>query len=102
MILPFNGLNWQVVYAGDAALHEPMLIKLPFFVAIGTVPEARIVMPFIGKTNGYSIAVKRPHFFDEPVIQFLVPLSSEKLDVASSVIVFIKWVFASVSATRSF
>ena len=75
MILAFALLNWQVIYAGNASLHEPLLIKLPIFVAIGTVPLAGVVMPLVGKAHGYSIPMKRPKFFDEPVIQFFVPLS---------------------------
>ena len=80
MIFPLGLLNWEVVYAGDASLHKSIFIKLPIFIAIGTEPMTGVVMPLVGEADGDSVAMKRPKFFDEPVIQFLVPLSSEKLN----------------------
>src|SRR5882757_7699138 len=44
------------------------------------MPVTRIIMPFVGETHRDAIAVVRPKFLDQPVIQFFRPLSGEKFD----------------------
>src|SRR4051795_7681399 len=39
-----------------------------------------IIMPFVGETHRDAIAVVRPEFFDEPVVQLSRPFASEKFD----------------------
>lgn len=78
MIFPVVRLNRQVVDAGDAPLHEPMLVELPVFVAIRAPPMTCVVMPLVRETYGYTVSVKRPKLFGQSVIQFFTPLSGEK------------------------
>src|SRR6267143_2954319 len=78
MILPIALLNREVVDAGNASPHKSMLVELPVFVAIGTEPMPRVVMPLVGKSDGDTIAVKCPKFFDETIIEFLVPFAGEE------------------------
>src|SRR3954465_11936302 len=39
-----------------------------------------IIMPFVGETHRNAIAVVRPEFFDEPVVQLSGPFAREKFD----------------------
>ena len=80
MILALVFLKWQIVDAGDAPLHESELIKLPVFVALRAPPLSGAVMPFVGKAYGNAVAVICPQFLDEPIVQFVVPLSGQKLN----------------------
>jgi hypothetical protein len=68
MIFPLVVIYREVIDACDTAVHESMLAKLPVFVSVRTEPVAGIVMPLIGKSNGDTVAVKCPKFFDEAVI----------------------------------
>src|SRR6266404_3222275 len=68
----------HVVDAGDAPLHETVVVELPILVTIATKPLAGIVMPFIGKAHGYPVAVKRPNHLDQPIVQLMLPFPSEK------------------------
>src|SRR6187551_2542352 len=69
----------QVVDARDAALHEAAIVELPILVAVGAIPLAAIVTPFIRKANGNAVALASPKLLDEPIVQFLGPLSSQEL-----------------------
>ena len=53
-------LNWLVVYAGFAALHEAVFVKLPQFVAVCTVPLAGLVAPFILEAYGDAVVCEGP------------------------------------------
>jgi hypothetical protein len=57
-------LDWQVIDAGDAQMHQPVLIELPVLVAIAAEPIAAIVVPFVGEANRDSVLVERPNLFD--------------------------------------
>ena len=37
-------------------------------------------MPLVGKAHSYSVTMKRPQLFDEPVVELLVPLAGKELD----------------------
>src|SRR3990172_9720073 len=80
MVLALACGNGQIVDAGDAPLHEPVLVKFPVLITIGAVPIAGVVMPLIGKTHGYPIAMKRPKLLDETIIQLPVPFPGEELN----------------------
>jgi len=69
----------KVVDARDATLHEPSIVELPVFVAVGAIPIARVVVPLIGETNGNAVALTGPELFDEPILQLPGPFASEKL-----------------------
>jgi hypothetical protein len=57
-------LDWQVIDAGDAQVHQPVFIELPVLVAIAAEPIAAIVVPFVGEANRDSVLVERPNLFD--------------------------------------
>jgi hypothetical protein len=73
-------LNRQIIDTGVAALQQTVRVELPVFVAIGTKSLAGVVIPLIGKAHGDASAVKRPKFFDQPILQLLVPLTNQKLN----------------------
>jgi hypothetical protein len=63
--LPIRLRNRQIVDAGDATAHEPMLVEFPVLIAVGPEPVPGIVMPLIGETNRNPIAVKRPQLLTQ-------------------------------------
>jgi hypothetical protein len=79
MVLPLGLTDRQVVDAGNTPSHKPVRVKLPVFISVGPKPVARVVVPLVGEPNSDAVVGERPQFFDEPVIEFLVPLSSEEL-----------------------
>src|SRR5579859_1713153 len=80
MILAVGFLNWQIVDAGMAGKHQAIFIELPVLVAIGAEPVARIIVILVGEAHRDAIALKRPQLFDQSVVKFARPLSSEKGD----------------------
>src|SRR5204863_391065 len=58
--------------------HQAVLVEFPILVAIRAEPVARIIVPLVGKPNRDAIALVRPKLLDQPVIQFLLPLSGKK------------------------
>ena len=50
----------QIVYAGEALLHVPILVKLPHFVAITPVPLPQFIVPLIFKSYGDPVLTKTP------------------------------------------
>src|SRR5271170_2345341 len=40
--------NRQIIDAGDAQSHEPVLVELPVFIAIAAKPMAAVVVPLVG------------------------------------------------------
>src|SRR5512147_422574 len=44
---PLRRRNRQVVDAGDAPLHQPLLVEFPVFVAVGAEPVSGIIVPFV-------------------------------------------------------
>src|SRR5580704_16190594 len=71
-------LDLQIVDAGDAPPHQAVLIELPVFVAVAAKPVAGIVVPFISKAYGDPVVTERPHFLDEPIIEFATPFAGEE------------------------
>src|SRR4029450_7615698 len=73
-------LKREVVDAGNASLHKSMLVELPVFIAIGAEPMTSVVVPFVGKADGDTVAVKSRKILDQTIVQFLAPLADEKLN----------------------
>jgi len=60
MELALVGPDRQIVDAGEAALHESVLVELPVLVAVGAEPLSRVVVPFIGKAHGDAVTGAGP------------------------------------------
>src|SRR4029453_12435696 len=70
----------EVVDAGDAQAHQPLLVELPILVAIGSEVLAAVVAPLVRKADGDSVASEPPEFLDQPIVELPDPLPGEKLD----------------------
>ena len=75
VILAFAFFDWQLVDAGDAQAHQPVLIELPVLVAIAAKPIAAIIVPFVGETNCDSVLAERPNLLDQAVIELAIPFA---------------------------
>src|SRR5882762_6890510 len=80
MVFALVFANGQIVDAGDAAAHIAEIVKFPVLISVGAKPISRIVMPFVGKADGDSVCLKRPKFFDEAIVEFLVPFAAQELN----------------------
>src|SRR6516164_7476705 len=78
MILALALLDWQVVDAGDAQTHQPVLVEFPVLVAVAAKPVAAVVVPFIGKAHGNAVLAKGPDFLDQAVVELAAPLAGQK------------------------
>jgi len=63
VILALGVLDSQIVDACLTHLHRAVLIELPIFVAIRPKPISRVIMPFVGKADGDTIALENPTSF---------------------------------------
>src|SRR5271155_321337 len=57
-----------IVDACNAQAHEPVLVKLPVFVAIAAKPIAAIVVPFIGEADSDAVIAERPQLLDQAIV----------------------------------
>ncbi len=73
-------LDRQVVDAGETAFHVAALVKLPILVAVGTIPLAGIVAPFVLETHRDAVVAERPQLFLQTIVQFFVPFAPEEFD----------------------
>src|SRR5512141_2033717 len=80
MELPLAFRDWHIVDTGNASPHEPVLIKLPVFVAVGAVPIAGVITPLVGKAYRYPIVMEGPKLLDEAIIELPFPLSRKELN----------------------
>src|SRR6266566_2227175 len=78
--LSLRFLDRQVVYAGEAAFHVAGLVKLPILIAVGAIPLAGIVVPFVFEPHGDAVVAERPQLLLQTIVQFLVPFPAEELD----------------------
>src|SRR5262249_28369560 len=69
-----------IVDAREAAAHETVFVELPILVAIGAEPVAAIVVPLIGKADGYPVFTEAPQFLDKSIVQLALPLAGEEGD----------------------
>ena len=72
--------NRDVVDAGLAAAHQAVLVELPLLVAVGAMPLAGIIVPFILKAHRDAIAVERPEILDQAILVLLRPFAGEERD----------------------
>ena len=70
----------DVIDAGLATAHQTVLVELPLFVAIGAVPLAVGVMPFVLKANGDAVVVERPEVLDQAIVQLVRPFARQERD----------------------
>lgn len=77
---PVAFLNGHIVDTGFTALHQPSFRELPIFVAVGTKEMTGVIVPFILETHSNAVVGIRPHFFDQPIIEFLGPFTLQKLE----------------------
>ena len=80
MIFALVFANRQIVDAGNPAAHVAIVVKFPIFVSVGAEPVSGIVVPFVGKSDGDAILLEGPKFFDEAIVEFLVPFAGEELN----------------------
>src|SRR5262245_56497245 len=74
----------QVVDAGIAQAHQPLVIKLPILVTIGAQPVAGIVVPFIVEAHGDAIVGKSPQLLDQSIVELARPFAAqERLDLGA-------------------
>ena len=73
--LPLLRGNRHVIDARVAAAHESVLVELPLFVTIRAKPVAAVVVPFVREAYGDPVARKGPHFLDQAILQFALPLA---------------------------
>src|SRR5688572_29693594 len=79
--LPLVRRNRHVIDARLAAAHESLIVELPLFVTVRAKPVAAVVVPFVREAHGDPVARKGPHFLDEAILQFALPLAmQERLD----------------------
>src|SRR6516164_11835696 len=78
MIFSLTLLDRQIVDAGNAQTHQPVLVEFPVLVAIAAKPAAAIIMPLIGKTHCNTGPMKGPDFLDQAVIEFSGPFASQE------------------------
>src|SRR5580693_3842295 len=80
MVLPLAFLDRQII---DASVTEPVqagVVILPVLVAVRAKPVAGIVVPFICKANRDPVAIERPKFLDETIVELARPFPREKGD----------------------
>src|SRR5215472_8084957 len=80
MVFPVGFIDRQIVDRSETPLHHAGRIEFPVLVSVRAEPIAAVVMPFISKPHGDAIVVEGPEFFDQPVIELLVPFACEKGD----------------------
>src|SRR5687767_1180976 len=72
-------LDAHIVDARLATAHQARLVELPLLIAVGAVPVATVVAPFIGETHGNPIVRECPDLLDQPVVHLALPFASEEL-----------------------
>src|ERR1700693_5813487 len=80
VILALHLFDWPIVDGSKPQAHQPVLIELPIFIAIGAKPIPGVIVPFIGKADGDTVSLERPKLFDQPIVQLFRPFASEKRD----------------------
>jgi hypothetical protein len=56
-------LNRHIVDTSKVTHHQTIFGKLPIFVAIGAIPESRIIVLFVFKAHSDPVIHKTPEFF---------------------------------------
>src|SRR5580692_1412384 len=72
--------NLHIIDAGLAAAHQAVLVELPLLIAVGAMPLATGIVPFILEAHGNVIAVEGPEVLDQAVIELVRPFAREERD----------------------
>ncbi|MFK4642342.1 hypothetical protein ABIF96_000916 [Bradyrhizobium ottawaense] len=72
--------NGDVVDRRFAALHQPVLVELPLLIAVGAIPLAARVVPFVLEAHGDAVLVEGPEVLDQAVVLLLLPFAGEERD----------------------
>src|SRR5437016_4181816 len=59
----------DVVDAGLAPAHQAVLVEFPLLVAVGAMPLATLVAPFVLKAHGDAVVVEGPEVLDQAVVE---------------------------------
>src|SRR5258707_14256364 len=68
----------DVVDAGFTPQHQAAFVVLPQFVAVAAIPLAAGVVAFVLVAHGDPVVSEGPQGFDQAVIEFSIPFTSEK------------------------
>ena len=66
-----------VVDAGEAGLHEALVVEFPELVAVGAEPLPFFVVPFVFEADGNAVFAEAPEGFLEAVVELALPLALE-------------------------
>src|ERR687887_1457401 len=80
MEAPLALLDRDIVDAGFAPAHQPVLVELPLLIAVGAMPLPGIVVPLILEAHRDAVLVERPEILDQAVVVLLRPFAGEKFD----------------------
>src|SRR3954462_15804158 len=72
--------NDHVVDRRLAAPHQAVLVELPLLVAVGAIPLAARIVPFVLEANRDAVFVERPEVLDQAVVVLLLPFAGEERD----------------------
>src|SRR6478752_4717300 len=72
--------NRHVVDRGLAPPHQAVLVELPLLVAVGAVPLAAGIVPFVLEAHSDAVFIKRPEVLDQAVVVLLLPFAGEERD----------------------
>src|SRR6266702_3415981 len=70
----------DVVDRRFSALHQPVLVELPLLVAVGAIPLAAGVVPFVLEAHRDAVAVEAPEILDQAILLLLLPFAGEERD----------------------
>src|SRR5262249_18552925 len=79
VILPVGGGDREIVDARDPAPHETLVVELPVLVAVRPEPVPRVVVPLVREAHGDAVALTRPEFLDQPIVELSCPLATQEL-----------------------
>ena len=68
----------QIVDAGDASAHQPVVVEFPVLIAVAAEPVTAVVVPLIGEAHGDAITAERPELLDQAIIELAVPLARQE------------------------
>src|SRR6201987_6543062 len=80
VVFPVGLVDRQIVDRSEAPLHHAGSIEFPILVTVRAEPVAAVVMPLVGEPPGNSVVGESPEFFDQAVIELLVPFTGQKGD----------------------
>src|SRR5262245_23037718 len=70
----------DVVDRGFAALHQAVLVELPLLVAVGAIPLAAGIVPFVLEAHRDAVAVEGPEILDQAIVLLPLPFARQERD----------------------